>query len=224
MLTFRASRSRFVDAAAFVLAAGTLVFAGCGGSGSSSSPKPSSSGTGGGSAPSGSAGGSSAAALSAEARSAATGDIPDNQNFLTFHNATAGMGYSILYPEGWTQKGSAGNVTFQDKNNVVHIVVSSGPPPTTASATSALARERSRLPSLQVGTPSTLRIGGARVIKVSYSTIGAPNPVSGKRVQLLVDRYEFTRAGKVAVLDLASPKGVDNVDAYRMMSRSFRWQ
>ncbi|HEV3230537.1 MAG TPA: hypothetical protein VGY97_13755 [Solirubrobacteraceae bacterium] len=223
MLTFRAGPPRFLGAAASVLATGALVLAGCGGSSSSSSSPKSTSSTGAGPAPSSSAGGSSAGALSAEARSAATGDIPDNQNFLTFHNTAVAMGYSIIYPEGWTQKGSAGDITFQDKNNVVHIVVSSGPPPTTASATSALARERSRLPSLQVGAPTTVQIGGAPVIKVSYSTISAPNPVTGKRVQLLVDRYEFARAGKVAVLDLASPKGVDNVDAYRRMSHSFRW-
>src|SRR5690349_15102478 len=41
-------------------------------------------------------------ALSGEAKSAATGDIPDNQVFLVFHNNQAG--YSIKYPEGWTQQ------------------------------------------------------------------------------------------------------------------------
>ena len=61
-------------------------------------------------------------ALSAEAQSAATGDIPDNQVFLVFNNAQA-AGYSIKYPEGWTQTAArAGNVTFHDKNNLVHVV------------------------------------------------------------------------------------------------------
>src|SRR5947209_5747576 len=63
-----------------------------------------------------SAGGASAGALAADARSAATGDIPDNQVFLVFTNKAAG--YSIKYPEGWTQRGSDRNVTFQDKNNL----------------------------------------------------------------------------------------------------------
>jgi hypothetical protein len=67
-------------------------------------------------------------------------------------------------------------------------------------------------------------IAGAPAVKVSYSTVSPPNPVTGKRVQLLVDRYEFARAGKVAVVDLGTPKGVDNIDAYRKMSHSFRWQ
>jgi hypothetical protein len=30
--------------------------------------------------------------------------------------------------------------------------------------------------------------------------------------------------GKRAVVDLGTPKGVDNVDAYRLMIQSFRWQ
>jgi hypothetical protein len=28
----------------------------------------------------------------------------------------------------------------------------------------------------------------------------------------------------VAILDLATPKGVDNVDAYRRISRSWQWR
>jgi len=35
-------------------------------------------------------GGGNSGALSAEAQSAATGDIPDNQVFLVFHNRSAG--------------------------------------------------------------------------------------------------------------------------------------
>ena len=58
-------------------------------------------------------------------RSAATGDIPDNQVFLVFHNNDGG--YSIKYPEGWTQSGSAGDVTFKDKNNLVHVLIARGP-------------------------------------------------------------------------------------------------
>src|SRR4051794_12040532 len=50
--------------------------------------------------------------LSAEAQSAATGDIPDNQVFLVFTNRAAG--YSIKYPEGWTIVGSGKDVKFKD--------------------------------------------------------------------------------------------------------------
>jgi hypothetical protein len=180
--------------------------------------------SGGGAATSG--GGSTQAAggsaLSAEARSLATGDIPDNQVFLSFHDRQAG--YSMQYPEGWAQRGSGGDVTFQEKNNVIHILLSRGPVPSTASVTAELARERQSQPSLSYGAAATISIQGAPVVKVSYSTLSPPNPVTGKRVQLLVDRYVYAHAGKVAIADLGTAKGVDNVDAYKRIARSFKWQ
>ena len=41
---------------------------------------------------------------------------------------------------------------------------------------------------------------------------------------LVVDRYDLWHAGKRAVVDLGTPVGVDNVDAYRLMIQSFRWR
>ncbi len=168
------------------------------------------------------AGEASPSPLSAEARSKATGDIPDSQVFLSFTNQSAG--YSMRYPEGWARRGSGADVTFQDKDNIVHVVVSRGPAPTGAAVLATLARERQSLPSLAYGAPSSATIRGAAVVKVSYSTLSPPNPVTGKRVQLLVDRYVYAHAGKVATVDLGTAKGVDNVDAYKMMSQSFRWR
>ena len=43
-------------------------------------------------------------------------------------------------------------------------------------------------------------------------------------MKLVVDRYYLPRAGKHAVVDLGTPQGVDNVDAYRLMIESFRWR
>jgi hypothetical protein len=186
--------------------------------GSSSSGVTSSRGASGGVSASGTGG----SALAAEARSKATGDIPDSQVFLSYRNPQAG--YSMQYPEGWAQRGAGGDVTFQEKNNIVHILVAPGSAPTPASTVAELARERQSQPSLTYGAPSTVSIQGAPVLKVSYSTVSAPNPVTGKRVQLLVDRYLYAHAGKVATVDLGTATGVDNKDAYKMMSRSFRWQ
>jgi hypothetical protein len=187
-----------------------LLAAGCGSSSQSSTTAPAS------------ASGSAPGALSAEAKSAATGDIPDNQVFLVFKNA--GSGYSIKYPEGWTQQGSGGDVSFKDKNNVVHIVVGKGGAPTTASVSADLKGLRASTPSLRFRAPQTMRLGSARVVKATYTTQSAANPVTGKRVTLVVDRYALARGGRRAVVDLGTAKGVDNVDAYRMMIQSFRWR
>lgn len=142
--------------------------------------------------PGGEGGAGQGAEAPSEAESAATGDIPDNQTFLVFHNSSAG--YSIRYPEGWARKGSGNDVTFQEKANLIHIVVHRG--------------------------AATAKPG----VKRTVTRQSAPDPVTGKRLPLNVDVYEFENAGKVAVLELSTPEGVDNVDAYRMISESFAWR
>ena len=157
-------------------------------------------------------------ALQAEANSAAAGDIPDNQVFLVFRNGAAH--YSMKYPEGWAQQGSGGKVTFRDKNNIVRVVVAPG-----ATATAASVRKDvAGLPGVRVqSAPQVMTISGRHAVKVVYSTESAPNGVTGKRVKLVVDRYYLWKGGRRAVVDLGTPEGVDNVDAYRMMIESFRW-
>jgi hypothetical protein len=171
-----------------LLAAAGLLATGCGGGGSSTSTGGNASSPG----ESQSNGGQEAGgAAPSEAQAAATGDIPDNQVFLLFHDSKAG--YSIRYPEGWARTGSGNDVRFQEKANVVHITVRKGAPR---------------------GKPGT---------KTTYSRLSASDPVTGKRLRLVTDRYEYGNRGRVAVLDLATPVGVDNVDAYRMIGESFEW-
>jgi hypothetical protein len=191
-----------------------------GGNHVSSAPAPatSSSTTGGNGSQRGSQG---VGALSAEAQSVATGDIPDNQVFLTFTDPVGG--YSMSYPEGWTRKGEGRNLTFSDKNNIVHVVVGTGPVPTVASVQSELIALRQKSPTLKFTPPHAVTLKSGPAIKATYTTESAPNPVTGKSVLLIVDRYELAHAGKHATLDLGTAKGVDNVDAYRMMSDSFHW-
>jgi hypothetical protein len=195
-----------------VLVCGLLlaaVVAGCGGSSHASSAGAGSTG-------------SSASALAADARSAATGDIPDNQAFLLFTNRSAG--YAIKYPEGWTQSGAARNVTFRDKNNLVRVTVAHGSLPSPAAVVAELTDLKRSQPTLSFGTPQHVKLGTTAALKVVYTTESPPNPVTGRRVKLAVDRYKLAGAGRVATVDLGTPIGVDNVDAYRLMIESFRWR
>lgn len=195
------------------LAAGGAGAAGCGSS-SSSQGSPSSGSSQSASTP-------TAAALSAEAQSVATGDIPDNQVFLVYRNPQAR--YSIKYPEGWTQSGGGGDISFKDKNNVVHVVVAPGAPPSAASVAAELAHLKASTPTLTFTAPAPIHLTAGPAIKASYTTLSAPNPVTGKQLLLIVDRYELTRGGKRVTVDLGTAKGVDNVDAYRKMINSFAW-
>ena len=193
---------------ALLLALVPAIASGCGGSSSNKS--------------SNNASGSSPAALAADAKSAATGDIPDNQNFLVYRDKAAG--FSIKYPEGWSQKKSADGISFQDKNNLVRVAVRKGGAPTIASVSADLKKLKASSPTLKPQTPKPISLKAGKAIKVTYTTTSAPNPVTGKRVVLMVDRYELAKKGRVAVIDLGTPTGVDNVDAYRLMSESFTWQ
>ncbi len=158
-------------------------------------------------------------ALQAEANSLAAGDIPDNQVFLVFRTTAAG--FAMKYPEGWAERRSGGSVTFRDKNNIVRVVVGPAAAPTPASVHA----EVSRLPHAAVqGLPAPMTLGGGKAFKVVYKTESAPNAVTGKRVTLMVDRYYLWKGGRLAVVDLGTPAGVDNVDAYRLMIESFRWR
>ena len=158
-------------------------------------------------------------ALQAEANSAAAGDIPDDQVFLAFSNRAAG--YSMKYPEGWAQQGAGDRITFRDKNNIVRIVVGAGAAPSHASVQADVAHLGNA--QIQAGAQQ-MTISGKPAFKVVYSTESAPNAVTGKRVKLVVDRYYLWKGGRRAVVDLGTPEGVDNVDAYRLMIESFRWR
>jgi hypothetical protein len=154
-------------------------------------------------------------ALQAEVAATGAGDIPDNQVFVVY----SGTSFSMKFPEGWTQSGKGDNVTFRDKNNVVRIVIVSGSAPTVASVKQEVAALKGATPTAR---PTTLKLNGLPAVKVTYKTTSAPNAVTGKRLTLTVDRYELAKNGKRVIVDLGSPVGVDNVDAYRMMIQSLR--
>lgn len=158
---------------------------------------------------------------SVDAKSAATGDIPDNQAFLTYRDPSR---YTIEYPEGWARRGSGASVTFQDKANTIDVRIARAPTPTLAGARSALVAERRKDSTITSGRAQAIHLKYGAAIRLRYTRQGPADPVTGKRPLLLVDRYVYGRAGRVATVDLATPKGVDNVDAYRMISNSFRWR
>jgi hypothetical protein len=199
----------------FLLIVGLLLASGCGSSSKVPAPSSSSASAAGTTAPEG------GAALAADAKSAATGDIPDTQNFLTLKDRR--LRISMLYPEGWTVQEATSGVSITDKNNLVRIALSRGSTPTIASVQAQLAALKRSTPALKAGPPQTISLKSGPAVKATYTTQSAPNPVTGKQVTLTVDRYELAHAGRVAVVDLGTPVGVDNVDAYKRMIESFKW-
>src|SRR2546429_7951964 len=124
----------------------------------------------------------------------------------------------MSYPEGWAQRGTGDQVIFRDKNNILRIVVGRGVAPTLFPVKGDVAR---RATARVQSPPHSMTISGRPAFKVVYTTESAPNAVTGKRVTLIVDRYYLWKSGRRAVVDLGTPVGVDNVDAYRLMIESF---
>jgi hypothetical protein len=200
----------------FLLIVVLLLAGGCGSS--SKTPTTSSSSA----SAAGTAAQESGTALAADAKSASTGDIPDTQNFLTLKDLR--LRVSMLYPEGWTVQEAPSGVSIADKNNLVRISLSRGSTPTTASVQAQLAALKRSTPALKAGPPQTVSLRSGPAVKATYTTQSAPNPVTGKQVTLTVDRYVLAHGGRVAIVDLGTPMGVDNVDAYKRMIESFKWQ
>ena len=133
------------------------------------------------------------------------GDIPDNQAFVAY----AGPGYTVKVPEGWARTTSGGVVTFTDKLNAVQAQERSGSGGTAATPAGA--------------SVTTVTRPAGKAVRVTYVTAGKPDPVTGKRRRVAVERYTFTRKGRQLVLTLTGAKGADNVDPWRIVTSSVRW-
>jgi hypothetical protein len=149
------------------------------------------------------------------------GDIPDNQAFLTFDSPT----YSLRVPEGWRRVGRGSHVTFNDKYNSIQVDLSKN-----AARPTVVSVRKTELPRLRAtvrgfAAPTVTRVtrvSGVAIL-IRYRAASARNPVTGKTVTNDVERYEFWKSGKLAVLTLQAPRGSDNVDPWRTVTDSFTW-
>ena len=148
----------------------------------------------------------------------AGGDIPDNQVYLTY----TGAAFTIKYPEGWVQTTASDGVRFTDKDNGITVRINQSAAPTIASVRADVRA----IGGASITTDAhTISLPGGAAVLATYRVDGPADPVTGKRPRLTIDHYELGGSGgRRAVLELASPVGADNVDAYRMIAESFRWR
>jgi predicted small lipoprotein YifL len=151
------------------------------------------------------------------------GDIPDNQAFVTF--TTAG-GFSIKVPEGWARHVGPSSVEFTDKLNTVRVAWSAtsiAPDITSVAAQDIPALAKSEA-AFKLNSIKTVTLPAGRAVLMDYRVNSAANAVTGKEYRLDVLRYTLYRAGKRVDLTLLSPVGADNVDPWRIVSRSLTWK
>jgi hypothetical protein len=171
------------------------------------------------------AGGSVAAAPDPNAPEvAAAGDIPDNQVFVPF--AAAGTSFTVSVPQGWAQSTAGTATVFTDKFNSVRIDVQ--PRATAPDIASVLTQDVPRLQAATAGfvlgdVRAVSRSAGPAVL-VTYAATSARDAVTGKSVTEAVERCVFWKAGQEVALTLSGPQGADNVDPWRKITDSFRWQ
>ncbi len=209
---------------------GAALLAACGAKGTGATETTSVSPAGGGTpsaSMSGSTSGAGESAAPTEApvplESSPPGDIPDTIAFVPY--ASKPGGFKVSTPEGWARTSAADAVTFTDKLNTVEM----GWAPAT-SAPSVASAKSTDVPALASGTRAftlksvtgvTLPAGPA--VLISYQANSDPNPVTGKQYRLDVLRYELFHAGKNVTMTLLSPVGADNVDPWRIVTQSLRW-
>jgi hypothetical protein len=152
------------------------------------------------------------------------GDIPDNQVYVAYTDARGP--FSVKVPEGWGRRSSNGVVSFTDKLNTIALQVVDAPKaPTVASANASEVPTIARTAKhYRAGTTTTKMRAGGPAVLIEYQADGAPDPVTSKIVRLAVQRYEFWRNGKEAVVTLSGPVTADNVDPWNLVSNSFRWR
>lgn len=150
------------------------------------------------------------------------GDIPDTATYLRYRSRA----YSIEYVEGWVQRSlSKGGVRVSDIDSYELVTMQARPSqslanyvrgPGTSHSSKEFAhfvKKRMIRTSLPAGTS----------IRLSFNARSQPDPVTGKRVTLAIDRYFISGKHHLAIITLATPVGVDNVDAFRRIARSFTW-
>lgn len=151
----------------------------------------------------------------------APGDIPDTQAFVTY----TGNGFAFKVPEGWSQSVSGATTTFTDHYNTVSATTTSVPTaPTVASTrTGEVPALQQQVPSFQLVNVDTVNRTAGPVVHVTYRAGSPADPVTGKRVAIDVERYEFWRNGTQVTLTLSGARGSDNVDPWKTITDSFAW-
>ena len=150
-----------------------------------------------------------------------SGDVPDDAVFLTYSDPT--LGFSIQYVEGWQVTPGPDGVGIRDKDSSELVQLVPAQSDVAAYVTNTDLAALKREAGFHLSKQDTVDVKGAKLTHLVYAVSAPPDPVTGKRVPSVVDRYYVPGAAGLAIVSLSTPNGVDNVDAFRQMIESFRW-
>ncbi len=150
----------------------------------------------------------------------AAGDIPDNAVFLAYQSAA--WQFRIQYVEGWQVTTHTDGVVIRDKDSSETVQVVNKPADLEAWVTDTDLPALQAQPGFALVKRNHVTVGSATLIHLVYHALSPPDSVTGKQVRSTVDRF-YVEGPALAVISLATPDGVDNVDAFRQIIGSFAW-
>lgn len=150
-----------------------------------------------------------------------SGDVPDNAVFLTYHGS--GPAFSIQYVEGWQVTRQPAGVLIRDKDSSETVAMAAPQVDVAAYVQSTDLPSLQAQPGFTLIKQNTVKVGSFSYIHLVFHQVSPPDSVTGKQVPQTVDRYYVPGPGALAIVSLATPDGVDNVDAFRTMIESFTW-
>jgi hypothetical protein len=156
-----------------------------------------------------------------EAGGTTSGDVPDNAVFLTYRAPSPV--FSIQYVEGWQVTPQPDGVVIRDKDSSETVAVLASQPDVAGYVAATELPALRAQPGFGLIKQDTVRVGGSTYVHVAFHQTSPPDSVTGKQVPQTVDRYYVPGPNGLAVVSLATPDGVDNVDAFRQMIESFKW-
>lgn len=151
---------------------------------------------------------------------AAAGDIPDNAVFLTYRSAA--WQFRVQYVEGWQVATRPDGVDISDKDSSEMVAVAPLPKDLPSWIASTDLPALKSQPGFSLVKQNRVKVGSTTLNHLVYHALSAADPVTGKQVPSTVDRF-YVPGPALAVISLATPDGVDNVDAFRQIIGSFRW-
>jgi hypothetical protein len=151
------------------------------------------------------------------------GDIPDTQAFVSYKSSQGG--YSFKAPEGWARSEQGSGVSFIDKFDGVMVAVKqAAKAPTVATVKSnqaaALVKDGR---AVKITDIQAVKLPGGEAVWVKFESNSEPNPVTNKQIRQENQSYYFYKNGNLATFTVWAPLGADNVDQWKLMSESFRW-
>jgi hypothetical protein len=151
------------------------------------------------------------------------GDIPDTTVYVPF---TVPAGHlKLKVPEGWSRKQTTHSYMFTSNLNSISVAwqpMKSAPTVSTVRNAAVPALRNAAL-AFRLRSIRAVTLHGGGAVEIVYQVNSTPNAVTGRQYRLVIERFEFFRNGRAAVLTLSSAVGSDNVDPWRIVSQSFRW-